>query len=70
MAETKKAASLRKIEELKQELGIPDVVLEGMKAANGWKSGRQVGEQEFKKACEDFLSAPVDGRAADKEAKG
>ena len=46
MAETRQAASLKSIEELKQKLGVPDAVFEGTKAANGWKSGRQVDEQE------------------------
>ena len=40
MAETKQAASLMSIEELKQKLGVSDAVFEGTKAANGWKSGR------------------------------
>ena len=43
---------------------------EGTKAANGWKSGRQVEEKEFKEACEAFRKAPVDGSKKDKEAKG
>lgn len=70
MAETRQAASMKSIEQLKQELGVSDAVFEGTKAANGWKSGRQVEEQEFKKACEAFRKAPVDGRMTDKEAKG
>ena len=37
MAETKQAASLMSIEELKQKLGVSDAVFEGTKAANGWK---------------------------------
>ena len=35
MAETKQAASLMSIEELKQKLGVSDAVFEGTKAANG-----------------------------------
>lgn len=70
MAETKQAASMKSIEQLKQELGVSDAVFEGTKAANGWKSGRQVEEQEFKEAYEAFRKAPVDGRMTDKEAKG
>ena len=70
MTETTETASLKTIEELKQELGISDVVFEGVKAAKRWKSGRQVGTDEFKEACEAFLKAPVDGRTTDKEAKG
>lgn len=70
MAEIRQAASLKSIEDLKQKLGVSDAVFEGMKAANGWKSGRQVDEKEFEKACELFRKAPVDGRMVDKEAKG
>lgn len=70
MTETRQAASLTSIEELKQKLGVSDVVFEGTKVANGWKSGRQVDENEFKEACEAFRKAPVDGSMKDKEAKG
>lgn len=70
MAETKQVASMKSIEQLKREFNVSDAVFEGTKAANGWKSGRQVEEQEFKEACEAFRSAPVDGRMTDKEAKG
>lgn len=70
MAETKKAASLKKIEDLKEELKVSDVVFEGMKAANGWKAGKQIEETVFKAACVSFLNAPIDGRKADEEAKG
>lgn len=70
MGENRKAAPLKGIEELKAELAISDAVFEGVKAANGWKNGKQVAEQEFRKACGSFLNAPADGRAVDKEAKG
>ena len=70
MAEMRQAASLKSIEELKQKLGVSDAVFEGTKAANGWKSGRQGDEQEFKEACEAFRKAPVNGSKEDKEAKG
>lgn len=69
MAEMKTAATLKTIEELKQELGVSDAVFEGVKAANGWKSGRQVEADAFKEACAAFLKAPVDGRVTDEEAK-
>ena len=42
MAETRQAASLKSIEELKQKLGVSDAVFEGTKAANGWKSGIRI----------------------------
>ncbi len=50
MAETKQAASLMSIEELKQKLGVSDAVFEGTKAANGWKSGRQVEEKRVQRS--------------------
>lgn len=61
VAETKKAVTLVSIEELKQKFGISDAVMEGVKAANGWKSGRQVEETVFLRACEDFRKAPAGG---------
>lgn len=70
MAETRQAASLTGIEELKQKLGVPDAIFEGVKAANGWKGGKQVGEQAFREACEAFRKAPAGGSVEDKEAKG
>lgn len=68
--EEMRQASLMSIEELRQKFGISDAVFEGTKAANGWKSGRQVEEQEFKEACEAFCKAPINGSMEDKEAKG
>lgn len=69
MAETGQAA-LMSIEGLRQKLGVPDAVFEGTKAANGWKAGKQVEEQEFAQACEAFRKAPAHGAREDKEAKG
>lgn len=69
MAEIKKAVTLVSIESLKQKCGISDAVFEGVKAANGWKAGKQVEESEFRKACEAFRKAPADGGRM-KEAKG
>lgn len=70
MAEKRQAAPIMSIEMLKQKHGISDAVFEGAKAANGWKSGKQVDEQEFRKACEAFRKAPAGGPMEDKEAKG
>lgn len=58
------------IEELRRKFDVPDAVFEGTKAANGWKGGKQVEEQDFRDACEAFRKAPTDGRREDKEAKG
>lgn len=61
---------MRSIEQFKKEFHVSDAVFEGTKAANGWKSGKQVEESVFLKACEEFRNAPMDGRMTDKEAKG
>jgi hypothetical protein len=50
------------IEELKQAKGTPDAVFEGVKAQNGWKTGKMVPEDTYDKAVEDFKTAPMDGR--------
>ncbi len=70
MADTRTAEPFKSIEELKKESKISDAVFEGVKAANGWKAGRQVGTAEFMDAVNEFLVSPVDARAAGKEAKG
>lgn len=56
------------IEELRDKHKVSDAVFEGMKAAKKWKPGKQVEENEFLKACEDFKVAPIDGR--EEEAQG
>lgn len=70
MAGKTAAAFFKSIEQLKEEQHVSDAVFEGMKAANGWKAGRQVEETEFCSAVKAFLEAPVDGRITDREAKG
>ena len=70
MAGTRASASLKGIEQLKEEQDVPDAVFEGVKAANGWKAGRQVTEADFSRAVSVFLRAPIDGQSVDKEAKG
>lgn len=70
MAEEREAESLRSIEELREESKISQVVFEGVKAACGWKTGKRMKAVEFGAAVQAFLSAPVDAREADKEAKG
>ena len=70
MTKTKASASLKSIEQLKEEKNVSDAVFEGVKAANGWKAGRLVEETEFDLAVEVFLRAPIDGQSVDKEAKG
>jgi hypothetical protein len=62
MAEIKYLA----IEELKLQENTPDAVFEGVKAANGWKTGKQVTEKNYKEAVETFNKAPMDGREVKK----
>lgn len=50
------------IEELREKHGTPDTVFEGVKAANGWKTGKMVTEAAFVSAVAAFGSAPMDGR--------
>ena len=56
------------IEKLKSKLKISNAVFAGVKAANNWKTGKQVTQEVFKKAIDDFLNAPIDGRTM--EVKG
>ena len=62
--------SLKTIEELKSMHDVPDAVFEGVKAANNWKTGRQVTEAEFSIACDRFKNSPIDGRKSEEEVKG
>lgn len=54
------------IEELKIQENTPDAVFDGVKAANGWKTGKQVTEKAYKEAVESFNKAPMDGREVKK----
>ena len=64
VADTRTAEPFKSIEVLKKESKISDAVFEGVKAANGWKSGRQVGTEEFMDAVIEFLADTVYARAA------
>lgn len=70
MAEKKEAANVNSIEALKESCGISDAVFEGAKAAQNWKSGKQVTEETFLNACTAFEEASIDGRTKREEAKG
>ena len=50
------------VERLKVNNGTPEAVFEGVKAANGWHTGKMLTEEEYKKAVEAFEHAPMDGR--------
>lgn len=52
----------KKIEELKNQEKTSDAVFEGMKAANGWKTGKEITAEDYRKAVDAFNKAPIDGR--------
>lgn len=54
------------IEELKVTKDTPDAVFEGVKAANGWRTGKMVTEKAYIEAVEAFGAAPMDGREVKK----
>ncbi len=56
------------IEQLRSEKKINRAVFAGVCAAEGWKPGKTVTEEEFLEAVEKFTSAPMSG-AAKKEAR-
>lgn len=55
-------ADYKKIEDLKNQEKTSDAVFEGLKAANGWKAGKEITEEAYRKAVDDFNRAPIDGR--------
>lgn len=55
------------IENLRSEKKINRAIFAGVCAAQGWKHGKTVTEDEFLEAVEKFTSAPMSG-AAKKEA--
>lgn len=65
MAENK-AKEYKAIEELKGIHNTSDAVFEGVKAANGWKTGKMVTVEEYEKAVTVFGKAPIDGREVKK----
>lgn len=64
-----KAKEFEKIEVFKEKRNISAAVFEGMKASTGWKTGKEVTEEEFDAACKAFLNAPVDGRKTEVKKK-
>ena len=57
------------IETLKIQEKTPDAVFEGVKAANGWNTGKQVTKEAYKNAVELFNKSPRDGRELKKVVK-
>ena len=50
------------MEEWKRQHKVKDAVFEGIKAANGWRNGKQVAEKEFEAAKDAFIHGAADGR--------
>jgi hypothetical protein len=56
------AAALYAIEEHAAALKISAPVFAAVKQANGWAAGKKVEKEEFQKAVDGFLKAPIGGR--------
>jgi hypothetical protein len=50
------------IEELSKQMKVDAPVFAAVMQSKQWASGKRVPEADFKKAVEDFLGAPIDGR--------
>lgn len=50
------------VEELKKKYDTTDVIFTGVAAANGWKAGKKITEEEYTKAVAAFLRAPLGRR--------
>lgn len=57
-----KAPELFDIQELKQKLKTPDSIFQGAAAAEKWRPGRMVTEEEYKTALDNFLKSPIKGK--------
>ena len=53
------------VERLKVKMGTPEAVFEGVKAANGWHTGKMLTEKAYEAAVRAFEHAPMDGREED-----
>jgi hypothetical protein len=61
---------LLSIEELKEKNKTPDRIFEGITAAENWKTGKAVTQEDYEKALEGFLKSPMGGKKVKKDAKG
>lgn len=70
MAEQQPGTPAQHIEvgQLRMKHKTPRAIFAGVCAAQGWKSGKFVTEEEYLEAVEKFTSAPMNG-AAKKEAR-
>lgn len=60
--EKKAACAMFSVEALQQEEKTDAAVFAGMLAANGWKAGRQLTREQYRKAEADFLKSPAAGK--------
>lgn len=67
---TTRAPEPLEIEELRKKHKIGRAIFAGVCAANGWRPGKQISEDDFLQAVAAFAGAPADGRPQKKsEAK-
>ncbi len=68
--ETKQAQELLDINELRTKHKVGKAIYAGVCAAQKWNPGKQISEEAFLQAVENFKTAPMDGRnAKEKEDK-
>lgn len=63
------APELLTMEALQARYRTPPAVFAGVCAAQGWRAGKQLAEQEYTAAVAAFTGAPADGRAQGKTKK-
>lgn len=63
------APKLFRVEQLRSEKKINRAVFAGVCAAQGWKTGKTVTEDEFLEAVRQFTSAPMSGAVKKEAAK-
>lgn len=69
--ERHKAPELLEIGELGDKHNIGRAIFAGMCAAQDWKPGKKIGEEEFLEAVSAFTGAPMNGcKLATKESEG
>ena len=54
-------SELKTIEILQRDLKTANSIHEAVKAANGWRNGKAVTTEEYKKAVDKFLNSPIKG---------
>ena len=60
---------LLSIEELKEKNKTPDRIFEGVKAAENWKPGKAVKQEDYETALKGFLESPMGGKKVKKDVK-